>query len=145
MNDNLFLEIEGKKLTEYIINGRSDQVISEINRLIDKFPERRSVLYYMLAEHYMLNKQDDSLEHYHYAIYIFKKLIELEDAQARHRSGALTNIAFAYRQIGDIDNAIFYLEKTFNEYPDKFEKNPEYKKNIKTIYDELLKAKNNKQ
>jgi tetratricopeptide (TPR) repeat protein len=143
MEDNHFLETKGKKLSEYIIKGKSNEVISEINRLIDEFPERRSVLYYMLAEHYMLNKQDGSLKNYHAAIEVLKKLIELEGAQTRHRSSALTNIAFAYREIGDIDKAIFYLEKSFNEYPVKFDNNPEYKEKIKTIYDELLQAKSN--
>ena len=141
LDDELFLQQEGGNLTKLILQGNIKMIETETNRLIAKFPKFRSVLYSILASHYMLNRRLPTHNDYEKAIIVYKKLIDLEDGKPAHRSKAMTNIGFAYRGIGDIDNALYYLNKSMTEFPEKFRDNPEYEIKFKKIIDDLVAKK----
>lgn len=141
MDDNdIFLSTHGKNLIFYTIEGNWDKKIQEIYRLISLFPERKSLLYSMLASHYMLN--DDSEDRYIKAIETYKKIIALEDAKDDHVRLALLNLASAYKAINKPEKALKCIDQWISKYSYIFIKNPKFKKKILADYKEILNIKN---
>jgi tetratricopeptide (TPR) repeat protein len=80
---------------------------------------------------------------YDKAIEAYKKVLETKNANPDLVSSTLTNIAFAYKAIGDIENAIKYFDIKFVKFPGLRDNNPELYYKLKKIYNELLKKRNN--
>ena len=137
-NDNFFLT-EGKSLKDYILRGQTEKVVDEVNRLTELYPEKSSLLYYMLAEHYYF-KSDSEKNLIYNAIATFEKLINLKNADKHYVMLAIINLALAFQSVNEREKALQYFDRAFNEFPELFEKNSALHQKILNSYSELKKV-----
>ena len=140
MEDNdHFIQTKGKRLKDYILTGQSEEVLEEVNRLIELYPDKVGLLYYMLAEHYYL-KSDSENKFIYKAIGIFEKLIGLKQADMRYVTLAIINLGFAFQSINEKEKALKYFDRALNEFPELFDNNSELRQKILDSYNELKKG-----
>jgi tetratricopeptide (TPR) repeat protein len=142
-DDEIFLESQGEKFVNLLIEGDEASILEESNKLLNAFPRHKGIIYYMLGGYYMLKKKEEkSPTNYHKAIDVYKELLNISNIDENYKKNSILNMGFAFKELGMRKEAINCIEKSIKSFPDEYENNSELKAKVLSIYNELLKNEN---
>ncbi len=93
----------------YLADNQIDRSIRTLEQIIDKYPDEKEV-YAMLARRYLAHKSDPST-----ALQYWNKVIDLDPLD----KNAYNNLAYTYRDLGQIDQALDAIERYITLAPDE--------------------------